>query len=183
MITGAPLAQVFAAAEADLSQARASPKMAAWSTTTQTTTHCAASPAVFDRRYLMSRRIHLLIIAALLIWLTLMAATIYLATIALHTNASADMSDLSGASISPRSAISYPAATSHRTITVTVPRGATIAVYPVAGHSISEIRWRCANARAWRPAIDWGWQVACTRIVITSKIWFTYEIRVPGRNL
>lgn len=70
-----------------------------------------------------------------------------------------------------------------RTVTVAVPRGATVAAYPVAGHSISEIRWRCTNARIWRTAVDWGWRPPCTMIVLTSRYWFTYEVRAPGRDL
>lgn len=62
-----------------------------------------------------------------------------------------------------------------RTLTLIIPSGALLEVYPAAGHTCSEIKWRCPGGR-WRTAIDNGWYPRCTRITLKSSIWFDYQI-------
>lgn len=61
-----------------------------------------------------------------------------------------------------------------RTTTINVASGARVRIYPEAGHTSSEVRWKCAGGK-YRAAAD-SIRPNCRRITLTSRIWFDYEI-------
>lgn len=61
-----------------------------------------------------------------------------------------------------------------RTTTISVASGARVRIYPEAGHTSGEVRWKCAGGK-YRAAAD-SIRPNCRRITLTSRIWFDYEI-------
>ena len=66
------------------------------------------------------------------------------------------------------------AAEAQRTVTISVPSGARVEIYAEAGHTSSEVRWKCVGGK-YRAAAD-SFRPSCRRIVLTSKIWFDYAV-------
>lgn len=73
------------------------------------------------------------------------------------------------------------AAPNSATITVDVPRGQWVHVYPEAGADHTTIRWRCATSRRWQPARDGGWPVTCRQIVISGGVAFDIGFEAPPK--
>lgn len=61
-----------------------------------------------------------------------------------------------------------------RTTTISVPSGASIAIYAEAGHNSSEVRWKCAGGK-YRVGSDYI-RPGCRRITLTARIWFDYAV-------
>ena len=78
---------------------------------------------------------------------------------------------------------SAAAAPNAATITVDVPRGQWVHVYPVADADHSTIRWRCVGSTRWQPARDGGWPVSCRRIIISGSVAFDVGFEAPPRRL
>ena len=64
------------------------------------------------------------------------------------------------------------AAPNEATVTVDVPRGQWVHVYPEADADHSTIKWRCVGSRRWQPARDGGWPTSCRQIVISGSVAF-----------
>ena len=65
-------------------------------------------------------------------------------------------------------------AIAQRTTTISVPSGASVYIYPEAGHTSAEVRWKCVGGK-YRSARD-SIRPNCRRITLNSRIWFDYEI-------
>lgn len=102
----------------------------------------------------MSRRVHVVMIGLLVLWVLVMLA-VGLAAVGV---ARAD----DGARVDAR------------VVTISVPSGAWIEIYPVAGHRSSEVQYRCAGGR-WRRASD-AFYPRCGRVMLSARIWFDYAV-------
>lgn len=71
--------------------------------------------------------------------------------------------------------VALPGAPGGKKITVRVPVGAVLHVYPEADHDPSEVLWRCAGSKIWRKAKDNGWKTGCQRVELSATIGFDAE--------